>query len=34
MESMPKGFNGDDQDVLAKFIFYYTSAGALHEILL
>jgi hypothetical protein len=31
---MPKGFTGDDKDVIAKFVFYYTSAGAMYRIVL
>ena len=34
LRSMPKDFTGDDKDVLAKFVFYYTSAGALYGMLL
>jgi hypothetical protein len=34
LRSMPKGFTGDDKDVLAKFVFYYTSAGTLYGMLL
>ena len=30
---MPKDFTGDDKDILAKFVFYYTSAGALYGML-
>jgi hypothetical protein len=31
---MPKGCTGDDKDVIAKFVFYYTSAGAVYGMLL
>jgi hypothetical protein len=34
LQLMLKGFTGDDKDILAKFVFYYTSVGVLYRMLL